>query len=207
MKTITSLITISLVISFSTSVTAQEYGASSPTTLTGVITLEQLLDVPGWFGSEFTEYMPERAYIDGLKENFEDVTIVAVFGTWSENSKREIPRLLRVLQSLNVDPNILTMIGVDQNLRSPTGEERQYDIKKVPTIIVFRNGAEFGRIVESTIGPLEKDMLGFFYAQAPSQPMPTGIDAGELPPTPETPPSPEDPHHPPAPPKPEPPKK
>ena len=48
---------------------------------------------------------------------------------------------------------------VSEDKDTPEGLEEGMDIQYVPTIILFKNGEELGRIVESPVETLEKDLL------------------------------------------------
>ena len=128
--------------------------------LTGPITVEQLLDLPGWFGEEFLSYQPDPQYLTQIPAEAEGVTIVCVLGTWCPDSRREVPRMLRLLQVTHIAPERMQMIGVDRNKQSPGGEAAPYGVDRVPTFILYRDGKELGRIVETPFASLEKDMLG-----------------------------------------------
>jgi len=143
--------------------------------LLGPITVEQLLDLPGWFGEEFLTYRPEAEYMTQIPDYSEDVTIVCVLATWCSDSRREVPRMLRLMQLTNIPPERMQMIGVDRSKESPDGEAAQYDIERVPTFIFFRDGKEIGRIVESPIATLERDMLGILMNPVGGNP-PAGQD-------------------------------
>jgi hypothetical protein len=144
----------------SSNVFAQDTGADKEKILVGPITIEQLIDLPGWFGKDFVNYTPEDRYLDEIPQNMKGVKIVCVLGTWCDDSKREVPRLIRIFQLRAIDPDLLTMFGVDRNKVSPDGETAQYAIERVPTFIFLKDGKELGRIVETPISTLfEKDML------------------------------------------------
>ncbi len=128
--------------------------------MTGPLTIADLLDLPGWFGEDYLDYRPAPHYLDRIPQFLEDVDIICVMGTWCSDSKRDVPRMIRILQSKNVPPEKLQMIGVDRDKRSPNGEASQYGVEKVPTFIFVRNGQEIGRIIEAPLASLEKDMLG-----------------------------------------------
>jgi hypothetical protein len=49
-------------------------------------------------------------------------------------------------------------MGLDREKKSPEFKNEQGDIEYVPTFIFFRNGQELGRIIESPIQSLEKDL-------------------------------------------------
>lgn len=157
--------------------TAQEGGVRE---LVGAITLEQLLDQPGWFGEEFLTWAPNMTIAAELPARMKDVHLLCVLGTWCGDSRREVPRLLRLMQLTGLDPATLTLYGVDRAKRSPDGEERRWGIERVPTIIVLRGETEIGRIIESPTRSLEADLLGI-------------LDPTTLPPPP--PPAPPAPEH------------
>lgn len=183
---------------------AQESDAGTGPMLLGPIAIEQLIDLPGWFGSEYIAFTPVQGYMDDMTQYLDGVSIVCVLGTWCGDSKREVPRLIRILQMKGLEPERLTMIGVDRSKSSPGGEAAQYGIERVPTILFFKNGNELGRIIETPIGPLEKHMLGILKGKveeaAPPQPvvMPHTVvaphpgDDGSIPPAADPPPPPPD---------------
>ncbi|MFZ1731499.1 MAG: thioredoxin family protein [Bacteroidota bacterium] len=134
--------------------------------LTGPVTVADLIDLPGWFGEDYLGYKPVSHYIDRIPDLIKDVDIVCVLGTWCSDSKRDVPRMIRIFQTKNIPPEKLQMIGVDRDKRSPNGEASQYNVDRVPTFIFIRNGREIGRIVEAPLASLEKDMLGIIDPEA-----------------------------------------
>ncbi|MDX9758882.1 MAG: hypothetical protein RBU27_06945 [Bacteroidota bacterium] len=128
--------------------------------LTGPIGIADLLDLPGWFGEDFLSYTPMPVYLADIPRHIEDVEILCFLGTWCSDSRREVPRMIRLLQATNRPPETMRMIGLDRAKRSPDALEARYAIERVPTFIFFRDGEEIGRIVEAPLGSLEKDMLG-----------------------------------------------
>ena len=137
------------------------------TVLVGPLTIENLLDLPGWFGEDFIGYLPDPKYAGPLPEYLEDVEIICVLGTWCSDSRREVPRMLRIMQYKSIPPEKLRMIGVDREKRSPGGEAAPYNIELVPTFVFLRDGKEIGRIVEAPLATLEKDMLGIIMTTKP----------------------------------------
>ena len=135
--------------------------------LLGALTFENIVNLPGWFGEEFLNYTPSNYYMDELVKHVDGVQIICVIGSWCEDSRREIPRLIRILQSRNIDPGIVRYFGIDRNKKDPQGETSQYNIEKVPTIIVMKNGKEAGRIVEKPDGLLERVILDFVNPRPP----------------------------------------
>ncbi|MCB2205570.1 thioredoxin [bacterium] len=128
--------------------------------LTGPLEIPDLLELPGWFGDDFVSYTPDPQYTGELSNYMTDVSIICVLGTWCSDSKREVPRLLRILQVAGITPEKLQMIGVDREKKSPGGEAAPYHITHVPTFVFLRDGKEIGRIVEEPLATLERDMMG-----------------------------------------------
>jgi tetratricopeptide (TPR) repeat protein len=88
------------------------------------------------------------------------------FGTWCGDSKRELPKMTKVLEKLSFPQKNITLIGVDDSTevykQSPQRQEAGMNIFRVPTFIVYENGKEVGRIVEYPTETMERDLLKIF---------------------------------------------
>ncbi len=86
--------------------------------------------------------------------------------TWCGDSKREVPRMLKVLNLCGVPPTAIEIINVGRGeqdyKQSPTHEERGKNIHRVPTFIVYQNGKELNRIVEFPYSHWKKTCSVFF---------------------------------------------
>ncbi len=115
-----------------------------------------------WFNKNYEEYNPNQTSIDSLKNQLGKYTITAFMGTWCGDSKREVPRFYKVLEEANFPLERLTMVGVsrdrDTYKQSPGGEEENLSIHRVPTFIIYKNGKELNRIVESPVTSIEEDL-------------------------------------------------
>lgn len=130
--------------------------------LIGVFSREYLRSEPyaSWFEPGYESYRPNPALVENLKPLLQDTHILLFLGTWCGDSRREVPRLLRILDAVGVPADRLKMVGVDRRRptykTSPGGEQWGLQIRRVPTIIVLRNGREVGRIVERPAVGLEQ---------------------------------------------------
>lgn len=82
-------------------------------------------------------------------------------GTWCGDSRREVSRLfvaLAVAESIGPLPFSIRFIGVDRAKVAP-GLSEEADLRYVPTVIVRRDGAEVGRVVEHATRGIEQDLL------------------------------------------------
>ncbi len=98
-------------------------------------------------------------FVEMIKVLGNDAEYLVVLGTWCSDSKREVPRFLKVADLAGIAPERIKYYGVDRTKQSPGELPRQYDIEFVPTIIVLKNDAEMGRIVESPKNSVEEDLL------------------------------------------------
>lgn len=135
------------------------------TDLLGMSNRQGLLKAPfeEWFNKYYEAYQPNQNILEKNKSKLKDVQIVAFMGTWCGDSKREIPRFYKVLDQLNFKEDQLMLVNLDRKSeaykQSPTGEEKGLNIHRVPTFIVYRDGEEIGRIVESPVTSLETDLV------------------------------------------------
>ncbi|MDR3025294.1 thioredoxin family protein [Chryseobacterium sp.] len=124
---------------------------------------EQFLKAPyaDWYVKEHDEYaLDQKAVSELKKEKIGTYDMIVFMGTWCEDSHRDFPRLMKILEAVNYPENKLTIIAVNRKKESPTGDESLYNLQKVPTIILKRYGKEIGRIVEMpTTGYIERDLV------------------------------------------------
>ncbi|WBV60903.1 thioredoxin family protein [Chryseobacterium camelliae] len=124
---------------------------------------DQFLKAPyaDWYVKEHDEYaMDQKAINDLKKDKINSYNIIVFMGTWCEDSHRDFPRLMKILEEVKYPDNKLTIIAVNRKKESPAGDEGRYNIQKVPTIIVEKYGKEIGRIIEMpTTGYIERDLV------------------------------------------------
>lgn len=133
--------------------------------LVGPITIEGLQQQPyaGWYQTSYSQYTVDTDLVGMFKKKLRKHTIKLFLGTWCGDSRREVPRMLKLLERADFPLENLEIIALDSRKpnykKSPGGEEQGWDIRKVPTMILLRNGKETNRIVESPIASLEEDIL------------------------------------------------
>ncbi len=114
-----------------------------------------------WYSKEFNEYALDQKAVGELKKNkINSYNLIVFMGTWCEDSHRDFPRLMKILEEVKFPDSRLTIIAVNRKKESPTGDESKYNIQKVPTVIVEKYGKEIGRIIEMpTTGYIERDLV------------------------------------------------
>lgn len=113
-----------------------------------------------WFLKGYDEYTPDTQALNNLLDiPAEGISIKIVMGTWCPDSRREVPRFMRVLDLWHFPQQNVKFIGVDINKVSPVGEFDSLDIQRVPTFIIYKNNIEAGRIIEVPRTSLEQDLV------------------------------------------------
>jgi thiol-disulfide isomerase/thioredoxin len=128
--------------------------------LIGKFTIEDLQEAPyeSWFKSEYDNFKPSAEAMETIKNNISDYEIMVFMGTWCGDSKREVPKLLKILEEAGYDLSNLTMVGVSRSKTTPQKLEEGWDLNRVPSIIFIKDGKEINRFVEYPRETIEEDI-------------------------------------------------
>lgn len=133
--------------------------------LWGVCKAEALRQAPynAWFEKNYAAYNVDSSLDNKLRKGLRKKQYTIFFGTWCGDSQREVPRMLKTLAHYDVPPQQIKLVAVSNHLdaykQSPGREEKGLYIHRVPTLLVTRGKKELGRIIESPVESLEKDMV------------------------------------------------
>jgi hypothetical protein len=147
--------------------------AAQGSTLVGPVTIADLRKPPfsDWFESQYSRYQPAAPAVESLRTALAGVSIEAYFGVWCGDSKRQVPRLVRLLDLAGFDERNLTLVSLsDQPMQfkqAPMNPEAKRHVHRTPTIVVVRGGAEIGRVVETPATSIEADLLAILAGQPP----------------------------------------
>ena len=139
-------------------------GTNGKLKLLGKIDKKGLTEEPfnDWFEQNYEAYLVNTRLVKTYKNQIEDYKVKVFLGTWCGDSKREVPRFYKVLESVKFPKDQLAVIAVDRTAdaykQSPTGEEKGLNIHRVPTFIFYKDGKEVNRIVESPKTTFELDI-------------------------------------------------
>ena len=115
-----------------------------------------------WLCAAYNDYPVDSAAIPLMQKALNKISIDIFLGSWCGDSKREVPRMLKILSKANFDTTRLSLVFVNNNTenykQSPQHEEQGKNIHHVPTFIFYDHNREIGRIVESPVTNLERDM-------------------------------------------------
>jgi thiol-disulfide isomerase/thioredoxin len=113
-----------------------------------------------WYLKGYDDYQINSEALNKLLDiNKDNLTIKIIMGTWCPDSRREVPRLMRIVDIWNFPLSKIIFIGVDHDKKSAVGEYNSLNIEKVPTFIFYKNNIEAGRIIENPTTSLEQDMV------------------------------------------------
>jgi thiol-disulfide isomerase/thioredoxin len=132
------------------------------TWILGYFNPEKLAQEPysSWYLKEYEEYQINSNVINKLLDiNKDNVKMKIVLGTWCPDSRREVPRMVRILDILRFPMTQVSFIGVDKTKHASVSEYESLKIERVPTFIIYKNNVEAGRIIESPLTSLEQDMV------------------------------------------------
>ena len=164
---------VALLIGFVTLPTTARTRAQDKAPLVGPVTRADLRKPPQseWFESQYSRYQPAADALSGLRTRLAGVSIEAYFGTWCGDSRRQVPRLVRLLELSGFEETGLRMVGLsDRRMefkQAPGNPERKRHVHRTPTIVVLRGGLEVGRIVETPSASLEADLLAILEGRGP----------------------------------------
>ncbi len=144
----------------------------SQSMIVGKFTKEDLLKPPfsSWFENGYNSYQPNAEALATIKNNISDYEIVGFIGTWCPDSRRELPKMFKILDEAGYDLSKLTMVGVTRGKSTPENLEEGYNMQRVPTFIFLKDGKEVNRFVEYEVETLEEDIAKIVAGQEYTNP-------------------------------------
>ncbi len=128
--------------------------------LVGKISYAQMTQYSAaWFDKEYDLYKVNAERLAQIKPLLKDKRVVLLMGTWCEDSQREVPGMMKILNEGGYNTAEMEIIAVDEDKRTKTDLEKDYNLAYVPALIFFDEDKEMNRIVEFPINTLEQDIL------------------------------------------------
>lgn len=126
----------------------------------GPVTFEDIKNEKNftWFKESIQDYKPEYPDLNYLTNNLYKYTMVIFLGTWCDDSHYLVPKLYVLLQKLNYPLDRVSMFGVDRDKNTNGKEKEEYKVSKVPTVILYHDGKEVGRITETVEKSIENGL-------------------------------------------------
>jgi thiol-disulfide isomerase/thioredoxin len=128
--------------------------------ITGDISTAQLFSEYPEFKNAYQAYKPTKKEIFAA-QTLLGKSLVVMFGTWCHDSEREVPRLLKLLDVAKVKVASLSLRALNYSKQDPNGLHHTYNVELTPTIILFDQGKELGRILEFPQKSIGEDLASF----------------------------------------------
>lgn len=125
----------------------------------GSCTFEDIFAVPAFPIKRSEDYVPDPEKIKTLVTDLRNYRLVILLGTWCEDSHRLVPQLYKVLTVADFPLERLQIFALDREKKGREEEEIRYKVSNVPTIIVFKEDEEVGRITETVNKSIESDLV------------------------------------------------
>ncbi|WP_196894315.1 tetratricopeptide repeat protein [Aureivirga marina] len=136
-------------------------------------TLEKDEAFQEWFVKNYDNF-PKTEKQKWAKK-LKDVQVDIYLGTWCGDSKRWVPRFVKIWDDLGLKREQLNFIALYNSSvegkykQGPNGEEKGKKIHRVPTFIFKKDNQEIARIVETPNNTLETDLKQIAF-ECPSEP-------------------------------------
>lgn len=113
----------------------------------------------GWFEENYKAYIPHKEGLASLQQFRDSVQLLVFMGTWCDDSHFVIPRLYAMADAAGFQENRITLMGADRKKQTWGGIMEALSVKNLPTIIIYHNGKELGRVVEyGRYGQFDREM-------------------------------------------------
>ncbi len=102
-----------------------------------------------WFDAGYNRYELDKTVINSIKkEHLEGITVKLLMGTWCGESKRNVPVFFKFMDAVGLKETQLQSWALDLRKQGPNQEHVRYQIRRVPTVIFYRDDVEIGRFIE-----------------------------------------------------------
>jgi len=127
----------------------------------GEVDVDYLFNSPNtsWFQKNYESYIVDEVIQNEDFSKLDEYNIEIFMNTKCHDSEREVPRLLKILNTLNFSNENLRIVLLNSEKKTIDGLEIGKDITNTPTIIFLKNSNEENRIVEFPFENLENDIF------------------------------------------------
>ncbi len=140
---------------------SSENGSNSEDIPTGMLSWSQWQSIAGWEDYSASDYTPDQNIVNQIDSitKQRDICFIIFTASWCSDSRSETPKIYKSLTLSNISLEAITLYGVDREKKEPTEAYLEYDLERVPTLIIVENEAVIGTIVEYPNSSWEQDIL------------------------------------------------
>ena len=125
-------------------------------------TTSKLLDnakIFPWYYYGKRAYHPNDSLVQYLKPLTDSLGVMIVAGTWCGDTQIELPKMMRLLQKLEINDSLVAIQLVDRKKQNRFFITKPMHVKAIPCFIFYKQGKEIGRIIEHPSVSIEADLL------------------------------------------------
>ncbi len=139
---------IKLIIFFSLLVSCSTISSKDEKVIIGETSWENWKAESGWNLIDYYSYQPDTALLTKLANVVEkhNLTFLVFASSICEDCKEEVPKIFKLFDNANIPLEKIRLIGLDRDVKEPSGEYEHYNLKKLPLLIIFSNDNKFAEI-------------------------------------------------------------
>jgi len=88
----------------------------------------------------YLNYSPNMSLVKQSQSFLSDVLITVFLGTWCHDSQREVPALLKILDTAAFNPENIRIVALSLDKNTPSKIEGPSNISRTPTFVFYRAG-------------------------------------------------------------------
>jgi hypothetical protein len=112
-----------------------------------------------WYEPNRAGYVPEQTALKAMKAAKDSIHYMVFGGTWCSDTQNILPKFFALTDAAVITPQHITLIGVDRSKKTIRNLTDAFNVTRVPTIIVMKDGKEIGRVVEyGKYGMFDKEL-------------------------------------------------
>jgi thiol-disulfide isomerase/thioredoxin len=105
------------------------------------------------------EYKPNEEAVDFLKHYSHDIVVEVFYGGWCGDSRAHVPSFMKVMEAAHNAHIMTSYVAVDRKKQEPLGLTQDRRIERVPTFIIYADGRDIGRIIETPEKSVEEHLM------------------------------------------------
>ena len=102
--------------------------------------LQQNGNTKTWMSENYLNYSPNMGLAKQSQSFLSDVSITVFLGTWCHDSQREVPALLKILDTAAFNPENIRIVALSLDKNTPSKIEGPSNISRTPTFVFYRAG-------------------------------------------------------------------
>ncbi len=112
-----------------------------------------------WFIENGKYGEADASAVAAFQKNGSKISLLVFCGTWCHDSQNLLPKFYKLIDKAGFPESKIVLVAVDKSKIAVQNLHVKYQLKTVPTFIVFVNGKEVGRVEEyGKTGYMEKEL-------------------------------------------------